>query len=106
MRVPAIKILATAEFEDRILKHLSDLEYWTLQEYLAASPESGKLIPSSGGLRKLRWGTRGRGKSGGIRVIYYYKVKNSLFLLDVYAKNEKENLSPADIRALAKLLEG
>ena len=56
-------------------------------------------------MRKIRWATRGHGKRGGARVIYYYYNESiPLFLLDIYAKNEKTNLSEADKRSLKRLL--
>jgi hypothetical protein len=54
-----------------VQQYLSDGEYLQLQEALLADPEAGAMIPGSGGVRKLRWGVAGRGKRGGIRVIYF-----------------------------------
>ncbi len=77
--------------------YLPDEEYAKLQEALIEQPERGVLIPGSGGVRKLRWTGSGRGKRGGIRVIYYAKVREGvLFMLTIYAKNEKDNI-PAHI---------
>ncbi|NGZ11240.1 MAG: transcriptional regulator [Nitrospira sp. LK70] len=73
--------------------YLPDDEYAKLQEALIERPERGVLIPGSGGVRKLRWSGSGRGKCGGIRVIYYAKVRDGvLFMLTIYAKNEDENI--------------
>ena len=77
--------------------YLPDDEYAKLQEALIERPERGAVIPGSGGVRKLRWAQRGRGKRGGIRVVYYAKVRDGvLFMLTLYAKNEEENI-PAHI---------
>ena len=77
--------------------YLSDDEYAKLQEALIERPERGAVIPGSGGVRKLRWAQPGRGKRGGIRVVYYAKVRDGvLFMLTLYAKNEEENI-PAHI---------
>ncbi len=77
--------------------YLSDDEYAKLQEALIEKPECGAVIPGSGGVRKLRWTQPGRGKRGGIRVVYYAKVRDGvLFMLTLYAKNEEENI-PAHI---------
>ena len=70
-----------------------DEDYAIFQDYLVEQPEAGDLIPGSGGLRKVRWSQRGRGKRGGVRVIYYYKSKDSvIWLLTMYAKNEIADL--------------
>lgn len=72
-----------------------------LQLYLCQYPEDGAVIPASGGIRKLRWAASGRGKRGGARVIYYFAAGVSrILLLDVYAKNEKEDLAAEDLREL------
>jgi len=68
-----------------------------LQLFLKEHPESGTLVPSGGGVRKLRWAVKGRGKRGGLRVIYYWKKsEDEIWMLTVYSKNEKENI-PAHI---------
>jgi mRNA-degrading endonuclease RelE of RelBE toxin-antitoxin system len=60
--------------------YLPDEEYARLQEALIEKPEGGALIPGSGGVRKLRWSGSGRGKRGGIRVIYYAKVRDGIYV--------------------------
>ncbi len=81
--------------------YLPDDEYAKLQEALIEQPERGALIPGSGGVRKLRWSGFGRGKRGGIRVIYYAKVRDGvLFMLTIYAKNEDENISAHVLRKI------
>jgi hypothetical protein len=68
-----------------------------LEESIAAEPERHPLIPGTGGFRKARWRRPGGGKSSGVRVIYYFMVRPDLvFLADLYAKNEKENLTHAE----------
>lgn len=72
-----------------------------LQLYLCRYPEDGVLIPASVGIRKLRWAASGRGKRGGARIIDYLAVgADRILLLDIYAKNEKEDLTAADLREL------
>ena len=74
-------------------------------EYLAAHPKAGDLIEGTGGVRKLRWGRDGRGKSGGVRIIYYvHSDLMPLYLLTLFAKNERANLSKAERNELAKLV--
>ena len=76
------------------------------QLYLCKFPEDGVIIPASSGIRKLRWAASGRGKRGGARVIYYFaNSAGRVFLLDIYAKNEQENLSAEDIKDLKEAVE-
>jgi hypothetical protein len=83
----------------------SDSERVELVAFLAGNPEAGSIMPETGGARKLRWKMRGRGKSGGARVIYYYHNDSlPLFLLNVFAKNEKPNLSNAERNEMRKLV--
>ena len=70
-------------------------------QWLAVHPTAGSIIRESGGLRKVRWAAQGRGKRGGLRVIYFWWIADDkILLLDVYAKNEKEDLAPAEIKKL------
>ena len=74
-------------------------------DYLATHPESGVLLQGTGGLRKLRWGTGTRGKRGGVRLIYYYcDATMPLFMITLFAKNEKANLTKAERNGMAKLV--
>jgi hypothetical protein len=74
-------------------------------ERLANDPTCGVVIPGSGGLRKVRFGFGARGKSGGARIIYLFSGDSlPMFILAVFAKNEKANLSPAERNALAKMV--
>ena len=95
----------TTVFTRLLTDHLSDEEYRALQNQLIARPESGALIKGSGGVRKARWASGGKGKSGGVRVIYYLaKDVDRVYMLTLYGKSEKENLSPADLRKVARLV--
>ena len=87
-------IIETSVFTRQVQKLLSDEEYRHLQIELSNRPNMGVIIPGSGGLRKVRWGLRGRGKCGGVRVIYYWAVEQShLFMLLIYPKNVRDDLS-------------
>ena len=78
-------------------EYLSDDEYATLQQSLLANPQAGDVIPGSGGVRKLRWGVAGRGKRGGLRVIYFLRLRSDeVWMLTLYAKNVAENI-PAKV---------
>ncbi|WP_310735815.1 type II toxin-antitoxin system RelE/ParE family toxin [Pseudoalteromonas sp. SR45-1] len=69
-------------------------------------PDMGKVIKQSGGLRKVRWALEGRGKSGGVRVIYYWMTEDDqLYMLYAFPKNEQENLTDAQVQALRKVVE-
>ncbi len=74
--------------------------------YLAAHPKAGDLIEGTGGIRKLRWGRGAQGKSGGVRAVYYFHSEAMpLYLLTLFAKNERANLSKAERNDLHGLVE-
>src|ERR1022692_1003794 len=103
--MPPMTVVETEEFVDRSKAILTEAERDALVAHLSANPEAGQLAPGTRCVRKIRWATRGHGKRGGARVIhYYYNQAIPLFLLDIYAKNEKTNLSEADKRSLKRLL--
>ena len=85
---------------------LANADRRAIVDHLAAHPEAGDLIDGTGGVRKLRWARDGRGKSGGVRVIYYFHSETMpLYLLTMFAKNERANLSKAERNALAGLVD-
>lgn len=95
----------TSVFTKQVRKILSDENYRHLQAELVNRPDLGTLIPGSGGLRKMRWGFRGQGKRGGVRVIYYWAVsQESLLMLLIYPKNVQDNLSPAQLKLLRQIV--
>lgn len=101
-----MEFIEAPTFSKLIHEYLDDLEYSALQWYLMQHPEKGDLIPQSGGLRKIRWKIAGKGKRGGIRVIYYYKNNtNQIWLLTVYAKNEQANIPMKVLKELRKELD-
>lgn len=84
-------------FGKQVYNYLSDREYIDLQCHLLSSPDDGDIIKGSGGIRKLRFAAKGKGKRGGVRVIYYWHDSvGEIWLLTIYAKNEEENI-PTDI---------
>ncbi|MCA3564013.1 MAG: type II toxin-antitoxin system RelE/ParE family toxin [Methylocystis sp.] len=84
---------------------LSDDERLALVDFIAAHPDAGDEIPGSGGARKLRLAGRGKGKSGGYRVITFYSGDGvPVFLLNVFSKGERANLSKAEVNALRVIL--
>jgi hypothetical protein len=106
-RVP-ITVVETPEFLSATRKLMSDEERAALVDYLARNPAAGDLIVGTGGVRKLRWGLEGRGKSGGARVVYFHHdAEMPLFALTAYAKNVRTDLNQRnrnDFKRLTALL--
>lgn len=104
--IAMITIAEVPEYIRQADKLLTESERQDVLNYLAAHPKDGNLIEGTGGIRKLRWGRGGRGKSGGVRVIYYHHSDTMpLYLLTLFAKNERDNLSKAERNELAKLVD-
>ena len=100
-------IVETPVFTKRVIAILSDDKYRLLQMHLINKPDAGKVIKGSGGLRKLRWSAKGHGKSGGVRIIYYwFAAQGTILLLFVYAKNERDDLTPEQLEQLRRVVEG
>ncbi len=91
----------------RILEqYLDDDEYAKLQSYLNQHPESGVIVPGSGGVRKLRWSTEGRGKRGGLRVVYYLLLRQGhIWMLTMYGKNVRENIPAHLLKQMKEAIE-
>jgi len=109
VRFDVLRFVETPIFTEEIVQILSDSDYAKLQAALILQPDLGELIPGTGGLRKMRWGipSHGRGKRGGIRVIYYWYMSQSLiYLLMVYPKSKRADLSARQKEMLRKIAEG
>lgn len=77
-----------------------------MQEAIATNPEAHPIVPATGVVRKARWGRQGKGKSGGVRVIYYYLVSDTaVYMLSVYSKNEQSDMTAADRKAAKRFVE-
>lgn len=101
-----MKIIETTVFTKRLKTLLPDEDYRGLQNEIIVNPEKGKIINGSGGLRKIRWSIPGKGKSGGVRIIYYWaKTKGIILMLLVYSKNEQDDLSNEQLKILKSLIE-
>lgn len=99
-------IIETPIFTKQLISTLSDEEYRLFQATLLERPDAGKVIPGSGGLRKVRWGLEGRGKSGGARVIYYWFTgRGTILLLFMYPKNVQGNLTQDQLKQLKRIIE-
>lgn len=93
------------EFRRNAKRLLGEDEIQTLIGYLAEHPLAGVLLTGTGGVRKLRWAREGRGKSGGVRVIYYFHSDRlPLYLLTIFGKNDQANLTKAEANELSRLV--
>jgi hypothetical protein len=99
-------VLETSLFTRQVTETLSDDDYARLQAVLTARPDTGAVIRGSGGLRKIRWATSGKGKRGGVRIIYYWApAQEQLLMLMLFSKNERANLTQAQVKVLRKLVD-
>ena len=103
-----LEFIETSVFTRQIMSLLSDISYAELQKELIRNPKKGNLIVGGGGIRKIRCnGDNNRGKSGGIRIIYYYKeVANQFLMLFAYPKNAADNLTDSQVSILKNLAKG
>ena len=100
-----MKFVETTVFTRQVVEALPDDEYRLLQEALLRRPEQGAMIKETGGARKLRWGEEGRGKRGGLRVIYYWHSEREMFLmLYAYRKTEQKDLTAVQRKVLAQVI--
>ena len=100
-----MRFVETPVFTAIIRDLLPDDEYRALQSALLLRPEQGAIIPGSGGIRKLRWSGRGRGKRGGLRVISFWFVSEGVvYMLYAYATGVADDLTPAQIKVLRGLV--
>lgn len=102
-----ISFIETKLFTRLVQEYLSDDAYSALQQALLADPEAGAVIPGSGGVRKLRWGIAGRGKRGGIRVIYFLRTRQGqIWMLTLYPKNVMENIPAHVLKQIKDEIDG
>jgi len=98
--------IETPIFTEDLSELLTDKEYTEFQNFLAANPLAGDVIQQTGGLRKVRWSTRGTGKRGGVRIIYYYVMPDSqIRLLLIYKKGKQDDLTSEQKKILRQLNE-
>jgi hypothetical protein len=98
-------IAYTSGYEKRVAKILRQEERDAMESHVAANPEIHPVVSGTGGVRKARWGRQGKGKRGGVRVIYFYRsAADVVYFLDIYAKAVKEDLTPADKQQLKELV--
>ena len=95
--------IETSLFTKLLHRHLSDDEYQALQLYLLERPDAGDIIVGSSGVRKMRWAIGNKGKSGGIRVIYYWRNNaNEIWMLTLYSKSEKDSIPGHILKQIAE----
>jgi len=92
--------IETSIFTKEIQRLISDDNYRSLQSALMLRPDAGSLIRGSGGLRKIRWNLPGAGKRGALRVLYYWNLPDTIFMLFPYRKTEQEDLTPEQFKLL------
>jgi hypothetical protein len=98
-------IAYTRVYERRVGKVLRREERLPMELHVADDPERHPIVAGTGGIRKARWGRQGKGKRGGVRVIYFYRsTSDVVYFLDIYAKSEKEDLTAADKQVLKELV--
>lgn len=93
----------TKVFTKNVLSLLSEENYYAFQDYLQENHQLGDVIPGGGGLRKIRWHISGKGKSGGVRIIYYFaSEKGYIYLMGIYSKSKKTDLEKDQLKRLAE----
>jgi hypothetical protein len=96
-----MEFIETPVFTRQVNDLMADDEYRELQNALLENPEAGDLIKGGGGIRKIRFGVGGRGKSGGVRTIYFWKkAADQIFMLVIYPKSTKDDLTAAETEIL------
>ena len=105
MRTRPITVAETAVFTRQASALWTDDERAEFVDFIARNPEAGDLIPATGGVRKVRWGRRGSGKRGGVRIIYFYHNRGMpLYLVMINAKAGRDDLSPGPRRTVQGLV--
>jgi hypothetical protein len=103
-----MEFIEAPAFTRHVSEYMADDEYRELQDQLARNPELGNLMPGTGGFRKLRWADerRGKGRRGGLRIIYYYfSADQQIWLMTLYSKDEASDLTPNERKALKSAIE-
>ncbi len=98
------EIVSLSGYESQVSALMNEEERMSMEFYIACAPEDHPVIPGAGGFRKARWARVGKGKSGGLRVVYFFLgERERIYMAAIYAKSRKETLSAADQNVLAKL---
>jgi hypothetical protein len=98
------EVVSLSAYESQVSAILTEDERMAMEFFIACAPENHPVIPGAGGFRKARWALRGRGKSGGVRVIYFFLAEpGRIYMAAIYAKSRQATLSAADQNVLARL---
>ncbi|GAC40165.1 type II toxin-antitoxin system RelE/ParE family toxin [Paraglaciecola psychrophila] len=98
--------IETSIFTKILPNYFSDDDYRGLQSYFLQKPDAGDIVGGSGGVRKVRWAVSGRGKSGGIRAIYYWKKsEHEIWMLTMYSKSERATISGNVLKQIAEAID-
>jgi mRNA-degrading endonuclease RelE of RelBE toxin-antitoxin system len=98
--------IETSAFTKYLSDHLSDEDYHALQSYLMQKPDAGAIVRGTGGIRKVRWAPVGKGKSGGVRVIYYWKrPDHEIWMLTIFSKSEKSTIPSHILKQIAEAID-
>ena len=100
-----VRIFATRTYERAVRKLMSEADRQKMEAAIVADPDRAPLLRGTGGIRKLRWTGSGRGKRGGIRTIYFHHAgPAAIYMLTVYAKADRDDLTQADRKTLSRLV--
>lgn len=100
------EFIESSLFTRLVYDYLSEAEYLAFQQFLLENPDAGDVVKGSGGVRKVRWGRTGTGKSGGVRVCYFVRnAAGQILLLVIYAKSVRASLPAAVLKELKELLD-
>jgi hypothetical protein len=98
------EIVSLSGYESQVSALLNEEDRMAMEFFVACGPEDHPVIPGSGGFRKVRWARRGKGKSGGFRLVFFFLAgPGRIYMAAIYAKSQRETLSAADRNVLAKL---
>jgi hypothetical protein len=99
-------VVETSTFHSKALRLWSRSEYEDFVLFIAQNPLSGQVVANSGGVRKVRWSKLGIGKRGGVRVIYFLAYESEIWLLTLYAKNERSTIPANELRKIKEVILG
>lgn len=103
-----MELIEARGFTRSLYNYLNEDQYGALQAALVRNPETGDVIPGTGGFRKMRWNdaARGKGRRGGLRIIYYYfEADRQIWMMSIYSKKEAADLSAAEKKTLRSLIQ-